>query len=373
MELYKAAIVVSLTGVVLGAPPFVPDYPSSSTTSTTTTTTSTTTTTIATTTTVTTTTLSTTTSFPTIKYASTERLSAETRRYLLQDVPTIGLDQVGKLNLSPKQRLALSQEFEYQQLGLPPFTDPTPWQRLTRDQQLEFNRKYLALPPILQEYSRNQFLSLPDDRQEKAYNTFVTVDIETLTNAIEREYSRERMALERRTHKEKMSEEENIQRLLEEKRMQYSAMNAKIVTDILDNDIDNDEEQSDLIEILKQQLSTSLQVARLQEPDITDNLDLDAIIVTTNEPISEVPRSHQSLPVNKNIKFHRLNDINTDEEYLRTSSLKTSPRVPKSNSSILTARASLFARRFQSSPNKVSVEQKRNNIQRLMYDPRRKL
>jgi len=372
MELYKAAIVVSLTGVVLGAPPFVPDYPSSSTTSrTTTTTTSTTTTTIAT----TTTTLSTTTTFPTIKHASTERLSGETRRYLLQDVPTIGLDQVGKLNLSPKQRLALSQEFEYQQLGLPPFTDPTPWQRLTRDQQLEFNRKYLALPPVLQEYSRNQFLSLPDDRQEKAYNTFVTVDIETLTNAIEREYSRERLVLERRTLQEKVREEQNIQRLLEQKRMQYSAMNAKIVTDILDNDIDNDEEQSDLIEILKQQLSTSLQVARLQEPDITDNLDLDAIIVTTNEPIPEVPRSHQPLPINinKNIKFHRLNDINTDEEYLKTSSLKTSPRVPKSNSSILTARASLFARRFQSSPNKVSVEQKRNNIQRLMYDPRRKL
>jgi len=363
--------VVSLTGVVLGAPPFVPDYPSSSTTSTTTTTTSTTTT-IATT---TVTTTPSTTAFPTIRYESTERLSADTRRYLLQDVPTIGLDQLGKLNLSPKQRLALSQEFEYQQLGLPPFTDPTPWQRLTRDQQLEFNRKYLSLPPVLQEYSRNQFLSLPDDRQEKAYNTFVTVDIETLTKAIEREYSRERLALERRTQQEKLSQEQNIHKLLEEKRMQYSAMNAKIVTDILDNDIDNDEEQSDLIEILKQQLSTSLQVARLREHDISDNLNLDAIIVTTNEPIPEVPRSHQSIPVNinKNIKFHRLNDINSDEEYLRTSSLKTSPRVPKSNSSILTARASLFARRFQSSPNKVSVEEKRNNIQRLMYDPRRKL
>ena len=61
---------------------------------------------------------------------------------------------------------------------------------------------------FLQEYSRNQFLSLPDDRQEKAYNTFVTVDIETLTKAIEREYSRERLALERRTQQEKLSQEQ---------------------------------------------------------------------------------------------------------------------------------------------------------------------
>ena len=45
---------------------------------------------------------------------------------------------------------------------------------------------------LLQEYSRNQFLSLPDQRQEKAYNTFITVDIDTLSRAIEREYARER-------------------------------------------------------------------------------------------------------------------------------------------------------------------------------------
>ena len=42
------------------------------------------------------------------------------------------------------------QELSYQKLGLPAWSDPTPWQRLSREQQIEFNRKYLALPPDLQ-------------------------------------------------------------------------------------------------------------------------------------------------------------------------------------------------------------------------------
>ena len=65
-------------------------------------------------------------------------------------MPEADLRDLGRLSLSPGQRLALSQELELQQLGLPAFTDPTPWQRLSRDQQLEFNRKYLALPTHLQ-------------------------------------------------------------------------------------------------------------------------------------------------------------------------------------------------------------------------------
>ena len=60
------------------------------------------------------------------------------------------LSDLARLSLDPRQRLAIAQELEYQQLGLPAFTDPTPWQRLTRDQQLEFNRKYLSLPTHLQ-------------------------------------------------------------------------------------------------------------------------------------------------------------------------------------------------------------------------------
>jgi len=279
-------------------------------------------------------------------------------------VPEADLRDLGRLSLSPGQRLALSQELELQQLGLPAFTDPTPWQRLSRYQQLEFNRKYLALPTHLQEYSRNQFLSLSDARQEKAYNTFVSVDIETLTRAIEREFSRERAALERRTQEERSREQENIHRLLDAKRMEYSAMNAEIVTDILDNSIDSG--GSDLIKILKQQLSNSLQVALDSDDEQSDQ-----IVVTTGLP----EQSRSQVPLPSNIKFHRLNNIDPSEEYLSlgTSDVKSSPRVPKSNSSILSARASLFARRFQSkSPTRISVETRRSNLARLMYDPRRK-
>ena len=207
-------------------------------------------------------------------------------------------------------------------------------------------------------------MSLPDTRQEKAYNTFVSVDIETLTRAIQREYSRERAALERRSKEEVRREEENIHRLLDVKRMEYSAMNAEIVTDILDNNIDSD--GSDLIKILKQQLSNSLQVA------LDNNDQSDQIVVTTSPP--EQSRSQTPIPSRSDeIKFHRLNSIDPNQEYLSVAVVKSSPRVPKSNSSILSNRASLFARRFQTkSPSKISVETRRSNLARLMYDPRRK-
>merc|ERR1711915_785816 len=104
--------------------------------------------------------------------------------------------------LTPNQRTAVLQELEHQQLGLPPFTDLTPWQKLTRDQQIEFNRKYLSLRKDLQEYSRNQFLSLPVDRQEHAYNAFLSVDIKTLSKAIEQELERERRVLNHNKIKE---------------------------------------------------------------------------------------------------------------------------------------------------------------------------
>lgn len=275
------------------------------------------------------------------------------------------LSDLARLSLSPGQRLAIAQELEYQQLGLPAFTDPTPWQRLSRDQQLEFNRKYLSLPTHLQEYSRNQFLSLPDARQEKAYNTFVSVDIETLSRAIEREFNRERAALERRTKEERRREEENTHRLLDVKRMKYSAMNAEIVTDILDNNIDS--ERSDLIKKLKQQLSNSLQVAL-----DNDHQQSDQIVVTTSLPEQSRSQTPKPLP-SAEIKFHRLNSIDPNQEYLSVPVVKSSPRVPKSNSSILSNRASLFTRRFQTkSPSKISEETRRSNLARLMYDPRRK-
>merc|ERR1712066_1210772 len=127
---------------------------------------------------------------------TTERLSADTRRRLLQGVSEADLSDLARLSLSPGQRLAIAQELEYQQLGLPAFTDPTPWQRLSRDQQPEFNKKYLALAPELQEFSKNQFTNLPEDRQEHAFNMFISLDLETPSQVIENELVREREAVE---------------------------------------------------------------------------------------------------------------------------------------------------------------------------------
>ena len=146
-------------------------------------------------------------------------------------------------------------------------------------------------------------------------------------------------------------------KLLAEKRMQYSSMNAEIVTDILDTNSDTDHD-SDLIQKLKEQLSNSLQVAAAAEEEEVQSS-------SRTDPV-ELPRSSE-------VKYVRLNDITQDEEYLNTSAaLKASPRVPKSNSSVLTARASLFARRLSSGHQRLSQQTRRHNIQRLMYDPRRK-
>ena len=97
----------------------------------------------------------------------------------------------------------------------------------------------------------------------------MTVDIETLTAAIQREYSRERRVLAARSRAERRRQEEEIQRLLQEKRMLYSAMNAEIVTDILDTSVAagaGAADHADLILHLKQQLSTSLRAAAEEQP-----------------------------------------------------------------------------------------------------------
>ena len=79
------------------------------------------------------------------------------------------------------------QELQLQQFGLPAFSDPSPWQRLSRGQQLEFNRKYLALPRELRVFSRGQFLSLPEQKQMRAYSAFLRLDSDTLRNIIQKE------------------------------------------------------------------------------------------------------------------------------------------------------------------------------------------
>ena len=197
----------------------------------------------------------------------------------------------------------------------------------------------------------------------------MTVDIETLTEAIQREYSRERRVLAARSRAERRRQQEEIQRLLQEKRMLYSAMNAEIVTDILDTSVAagaGGADHADLIRHLKQQLSTSLRAAAEE---------------SAGQPrgLPEQPRSRSQAPAApapaaaQKISFaDRAEDF-----YPAATSVQPSVRVPKSHTSALTARASLFAKRLRSGPGgkqrAVSAQRKRTNIQRLMYDPRRKL
>merc|ERR1711983_420711 len=147
------------------------------------------------------------------------RLSGKEREALIAHLGNIDLTQTDKLVLTPRQRLAIAQELEYQQLGLQPFTDPTPWQRLSRQQQAAFNEKYLALRPDLQEYSKTQFTSLSEERQEHAFNMFLSLDIKTLTEVIEGELIREREAAEQ----QRLAQERERQRQEEIRRAQAAA------------------------------------------------------------------------------------------------------------------------------------------------------
>merc|ERR1712106_409820 len=137
---------------------------------------------------------------------TTPDLSGKERKALISNLSKDNLGNVDQLVLTPRQKVAILQELEHQKLGLSPFTDPTPWQRLTREQQLEFNKKYLGLSLELQEYSRNQFLSLPDDRQAHAYAAFLSADLQTLSHAIEQELIREQQGIQQDSELQRIGE-----------------------------------------------------------------------------------------------------------------------------------------------------------------------
>merc|ERR1712106_96478 len=139
---------------------------------------------------------------------TTPDLSGKERKALISHLSKDNLGNVDQLVLTPRQKVAILQELEHQKLGLPPFTDPSPWQRLTREQQLEFNTKYLGLSLELQEYSRNQFLSLPDDRAAHAYAVFLSADLQTLSHAIERELIREQQVLQQDSELQRIGEQQ---------------------------------------------------------------------------------------------------------------------------------------------------------------------
>ena len=199
----------------------------------------------------------------------------------------------------------------------------------------------------------------------------MTVDIETLTEAIQREYSRERRVLAARSRAERRRQQEEIQRLLQEKRMLYSAMNAEIVTDILDTSVAagaGGADHADLIRHLKQQLSTSLRAAAEESAGQPRGL--------PEQPRSRSPAPAAPAPAPAAAQKISFAD-RAEDFYPAATSVQPSVRVPKSHTSALTARASLFAKRLRSGPGgkqrAVSAQRKRTNIQRLMYDPRRKL
>merc|ERR1712106_1123125 len=137
---------------------------------------------------------------------TTPDMSGKERKALTSHLSKDNLGNVDPLVLTPQQKVAILQELEHQKLGLPPFTDPTPWQRLTRGQQLQFNTKYLGLSLELQEYSRNQFLSLPDDRQAHAYAAFLSADLQTLSHAIEQELIREQQGIQQDSELQRIGE-----------------------------------------------------------------------------------------------------------------------------------------------------------------------
>merc|ERR1712080_394634 len=98
------------------------------------------------------------------------------------DLESANLDE-----LSARQKAALEQELNYRELGLEPWADPNPWQRLTREQQLAFNEAYLALGDDVQEFARQMFVTVSEAQQEHAFNAFLSLDLATLTAVLQKE------------------------------------------------------------------------------------------------------------------------------------------------------------------------------------------
>ena len=121
-----------------------------------------------------------------------EYLTGKERKALVSHLDSLDLESVDSLVLTSRQKTALLQEVEVRRLGLSPWSDLSAWQRLSREEQVRFNEKYLGLPSSLQQFSRTQFMSLPEDRQEHAYRMFLVLDEDTLKDVIARELERQR-------------------------------------------------------------------------------------------------------------------------------------------------------------------------------------
>jgi len=338
------------------------------------------------------------------------RLSAKEREALISHLTVYDLSNVDPLVLTPRQQQAIVQELEHKKLGLAPFQDPTPWQRLTRDQQEEFNRKYLALRQDLQEYSRNQFLALPEERQEHAYNAFLSVDIQTLSVAIERELLRENGALQQRfSENERITEQQRFAEQQRLKKQQSIAEQQRLVEQQKRVEQQRIVEQQRLIEqqnfAEQQQLAEQQRLVeqktlavqeRLAEQKIAELLKETKVEQKRQQEIQHLFEATQSqqkdwIEVKEQPRNQAENRLKTvqgrnDIEGIQFQHFKPVNKLvqqkqqtqspPKSliSTSFKEKRKSLqfSPKPFQKSSRELQREQKRLNIRRLMFDPRRK-
>merc|ERR1712072_1064971 len=137
--------------------------------------------------------------------------------------------------LSARQKAALEQELSYRELGLEPWSDPNPWQRLTRDQQLAFNEAYLALGDEVQEFARQMFVTVSEAQQEHAFAAFLTLDLATLTAVLEKEKAEQEAIAEAEAEALRQAEAEKQirerQRQLEASRQQQSRQRLRARTE----------------------------------------------------------------------------------------------------------------------------------------------
>ena len=162
---------------------------------------------------------------------STRIPGSERRTLLLRlDLETAKLEE-----LTARQKAALEQEVSYRELGLDPWTDPNPWQRLTREQQLAFNEAYLALGDDVQEFARQMFLTVSEAQQEHAFAAFLTLDLATLTAVLEKEKAEQEAIAKAEAEALRQAEAEKQirerQRQLEASRQQQSRQRLRARTE----------------------------------------------------------------------------------------------------------------------------------------------
>ena len=333
------------------------------------------------------------------------QLPALVRKALLSHLTAYDLQHLDPLVLSDRQRQAVLQELQHQQLGLHPFTDPSPWQALSRDQHEEFNRKYLLLRKDLQEFSRKQFLTLSRDRQVHAYQAFLSLDIQTLSEAIESELVRDHEAHQQDAHlhanqqssknllyskQESQSGKHNVDAVQGDSDHHHSiehidfGKNMKITADLKTQEkevkLGQDHILAEQVRLfnLQQNLNGSPEDSeelRLTEIDQQRQRGINKLfeIALSNDKIisKEVPRTRTYASPNI------LNDISHKPSLSLHKSIQSKFETKQRSSAYKQRKSSRFSAKYSyrplpSSLRELQRKQKRKNLMRLHFDPRRK-